>query len=312
MSFKYYNPGYPSLFETAGGTSVTDESLSRTGVSFWQSNTSAHNIEFSSVPQEIFCKFDFFFHYDEQSATDYNIYVRTSWPYSGVAITKSNRYSKLSYYACGDSTEMISTRDEVEFQNKTHLIRNQVNSLFFHFKLSSDDNGVYELYANGVKLVNLTTKITLQSYPYMTFASTNAVAPLSGIIMSDMAFDRRESILRLPTSGIETDMKANEDGTYTASAAGQTLLQTIDAATMAEDYGGASKVTGFLSVAYPAYRTEDGLDQLTQVMKKDGVLTDCGSASVGKETTGLTLVAHEVDMTVADLAGVQVGRKAGA
>ncbi|WP_294157808.1 hypothetical protein [uncultured Selenomonas sp.] len=311
MSFKYYNPGYPNLFDTAGGTSVTDTALSRTGVSFWQASSSLQSIKFKSIPQEIFCKFDFFLHYDEQSDTDYDIYVRTSWPYSGVAISKTNRYSKLIAYVSGDDTQIISTRDELEFQNTTHLIRNQVNSIFFHFKLS-DDAGTYELYANGMKLKESTGRVSLQSSPYLTFASTKAVAPLSGIILSDTAFDRRESILRLPTSGIETDMKANEDGTYTASAAGQTLLQTVDAAAMVDAYGGASKVTGFLTVAYPAYRTEDGLDQLTQVMKKDGVLTDCGSASVGKETTGLTIVAHEVDMTVADLAGVQVGWKAGA
>ena len=164
MSFKYYNPGYPNLFDTAGGTSVTDTALSRTGVSFWQASSSFQSIKFKAVPQEIFCKFDFFLHYDEQSDTDYDIYVRTSWPYSGVAISKTNRYSKLIAYVSGDDTQIISTRDEVEFQNKTHLIRNQVNSIFFHFKLS-DDAGTYELYAYGMKLKESTGRVSLQSSP---------------------------------------------------------------------------------------------------------------------------------------------------
>ena len=59
MSFKYLNPGFPGLLDVTGGTLVTDESLSRTGVAFWQKDDS-QGMNFSSLPKEIYCKFDFF------------------------------------------------------------------------------------------------------------------------------------------------------------------------------------------------------------------------------------------------------------
>lgn len=310
MSFKYLNPGFPGLLDVTGGTLVTDESLSRTGVAFWQKDDS-QGMNFSSLPKEIYCKFDFFLYYDKDSATDYEINVRTNYPSSGVSIVKTNTYTQLLSYVYGDRTYISSTAKEMDFQEKTHLVRNQVNTIFFHVKTSSQSDGVFELYANGTKIVNSTQRISLQEPVVMVISSTKAVAPLSGIIVSDEAFDLRESILKIP-GGIETDMKANEDGSYTASAEGQTWLQTVDVAALAETYGGASKVTGLISAACPAYRTEDGLNRLTQVVEKNGVLTEYGSASVGKETSGAVMVTQNVDMTIADLSGVKVGWKAGA
>ena len=311
MSFKYLNPGFPGLLDVTGGTLVTDESLSRTGVAFWQKDDS-QGMNFSSLPKEIYCKFDFFLYYDKDSATDYEINVRTNYPSSGVSIIKTNTYTQLLSYVYGDRTYISSTAKETDFQEKTHLVRNQVNTIFFHVKTSSQSDGVFELYANGTKIVSSTQKISLQEPVVMVISSTKAVAPISGIILSDEPFDMRESILKIPTSGIETDMKANEDGSYTASAEGQMWLQTVDAAALAETYGSASKVTGIISAARPAYRTEDGLNRLMQIVKKGDTLTEYGSASVGKETFGAVMVTQNVDMTMTDLSGMKVGWKAGA
>ena len=51
MSFKYINPGYAELLSTSGGTTVTGEQYSKTGVSFWQPNDEK-GISLSESPTE--------------------------------------------------------------------------------------------------------------------------------------------------------------------------------------------------------------------------------------------------------------------
>ena len=60
MAFKYINPGYAELLSVRGGTTVTGEQYSKTGVSFWQP-TSDKGLMISEFPAELNGKLDLYF-----------------------------------------------------------------------------------------------------------------------------------------------------------------------------------------------------------------------------------------------------------
>ena len=59
MSFKYINPGYAELLSVSGGTTVTGEQYSKTGVSFWQTQMN-RGLLLSEIPTELYGRFDVF------------------------------------------------------------------------------------------------------------------------------------------------------------------------------------------------------------------------------------------------------------
>ena len=60
MAFKYINPGYAELLSVRGGTTVSGEQYSKTGVSFWQP-TSDKGLTISGFPTELYGKLDLYF-----------------------------------------------------------------------------------------------------------------------------------------------------------------------------------------------------------------------------------------------------------
>ena len=58
MAFKYINPGYAELLSVSGGTTVTGEQYSKTGISFWQP-TSDKGLTISEFPAELYGKLVF-------------------------------------------------------------------------------------------------------------------------------------------------------------------------------------------------------------------------------------------------------------
>lgn len=317
MSFKYFNPGFPGLLDTTGGVLVEDEKCSRTGASFYQTDK-YKGITLSSHPAELYCKFDFFLFHDETS-TNYNIYVQTNYPSgNGIVINKSDYYIYF-YYLAGNSTYTIGgnrQRYAETIRDNLGLLVNQVNTIYFHCKMpssSSADDGLLEIYANGKLMVSTSKYVGFHAADRemtLVLSSNNAVAPLSNIIVSDEPFDKRESLVRVPLKSVTTDMKDNGDGTYTATEAGQTLLQELDVPALIEAHGGTSDVTAILSVASPAYRT-DALNVLTHIEKSGDTLTEYESAEVGTYDVGAVRTVHPVTMKAADLAGLSVGWKAG-
>ena len=57
MAFKYINPGYAELLSVSGGTTVTGEQYSKTGVSFWQTQMN-RGLSLSEIPTELYGRFD--------------------------------------------------------------------------------------------------------------------------------------------------------------------------------------------------------------------------------------------------------------
>ena len=315
MSFKYLNPGVPRLLDTTNGVLVEDEKCSRTGVGFWQPNTEK-GVKFPAYPSELYCKFDFFLHYDTSSDTDYSIIVRTNYPYCGISLKKSKAYVDFEYHVRSYDYTIAYGDETAKLQDEGNLRLNQVNTVFFHYKpstSSSSNDSVIEIFVNGKRKVQSSRYAEFPSNSEgvtMAFSSSNAIAPISNIILSDEPFDMRESLVRVPVKSVTTDMTDNGDGTYTATGAGQTLLQELDVPALIEAHGATSDVTGILSVASPAYRT-DALNVLTHIEKTGDTLTEYESADVGTYEGGAARTVHPVTMKAADLAGLSVGWKAG-
>ena len=315
MSFKYLNPGFPGLLDTTSGVLVEDEKCSRTGVGFWQPNTEK-GVKFPTYPQELYCKFDFFLYYDTSSNTDYSIIVRTNYPYCGISLKKSKAYVDFEYHVRSYDYTIAYGNETAKLQDEGNLRLNQVNTVCFHYKpstSSSSNDSVIEIFVNGKRKVRSSRYAEFPSSSEgvtMAFSSSNAIAPLSSILLSDEPFDMRESLVRVPVKSVTTDMTDNGDGTYTTSEVGQTLLQELDVPALLEAHGATSDVTGILSVASPACRTE-ALNQLTHVEKQGDTVTEYGSTEVGLDATGAACAVRPVSMKLSELAGLSVGWKAG-
>ena len=141
--------------------------------------------------------------------------------------------------------------------------------------------------------------------------AASEVAPISNIILSDSPIDMKERITAVPLTNPVTDMIDREDGSYLADTAGQQILQTVDVANLISAYGGASKVTGIAVAGNPAYRTAEGLSSLIGISKTGDTQTEHGTRALKESTTAGTIDCHEVDMTISEMTGMQLGWKAG-
>jgi len=115
----------------------------------------------------------------------------------------------------------------------------------------------------------------------------------------------------LPIGTTETTMTADGSGGYTASAAGQQILQSIDTASLIADYGADSQIKGIAVIGNPAYRTAEGLAYLTALEKNGETLTEYGTKETNKSRTAGVIDSRAVSVTLADLGNHKFGWKAG-
>lgn len=132
----------------------------------------------------------------------------------------------------------------------------------------------------------------------------------SNLIVSDEPISEKEKIIKLPISATATDMTAGENGMYTATAAGQTFLQTPDITTLAQQFSGESKITGIQVVGNPAYKNSTGLETMIGLSKSGNVTTEHGSYTLGTDSTALVMDGWGLSgVTLNDLPNMQFGWK---
>lgn len=100
--------------------------------------------------------------------------------------------------------------------------------------------------------------------------STNSHTPISNIIISDKEIDEKEQIIILPISSTDTDMTANNDGTYTAAVEDQYIIQTIDTESLIRKFGKKSEVTSIILGALPAYKVDVSNNNLNTLISLEG------------------------------------------
>ena len=299
MSFKYINPGYADLL-SSGGTTVTGEQYSKTGISFWQPNDKK-GISLSESPTEFYAKFDLYIQgvtgrddVDFSFGIGYQngIYLRgyRSLTFSGLAGTSSLFYQS-------DIAEIIPMY--------------AMSTVWLHIKQGNENNGILHVIVNDHEFCNKRDINLLYDSRTIKIFSDNNRALISNLILSDAPIDPREQIALLPTTATQTNMTDCGDGSYEATAAGQELLQSVDVASLITQYGGNSRVVSIAPFAKPAYRTAEGLCALTAIEKGGGTITEQGRHIVGQDTAGYVMGAYDTPLRIAELAERQFGWRAG-
>ena len=299
MAFKYINPGYAELL-SCGGTTVTGEQYSKTGISFWQPNDKK-GISLSESPTEFYAKFDLYIQgvtgrddVDFSFGIGYQngIYLRgyRSLTISGLAGTNSLFYQS-------DIAEIIPMY--------------AMSTVWLHIKRGNENNGILHVIVNDHEFCNKRDiNLSYDSRTIKIFSDNNR-ALISNLILSDAPIDPREQIALLPTTATQTNMTDCGDGSYEATAAGQELLQSVDVASLITQYGGNSRVVSIAPFAKPAYRTAEGLCSLTAIEKGGGTITEQGRHIAGQDTAGYVMGAYDTSLRVAELAERQFGWRAG-
>ena len=311
MSFRYVNPGYVYLLDSnVTATQITGNTYSKTGVAFTQTNSSAG----VTIPQfkqgdDFWARFDV---YIPPAGTGVKVCILP--PNSGsygfrMEIGSSetsdcffwHRYSTTDgrYFAKGKSSEL-------------GLIRGAINSISLRFKFVNGQDAVIYVIIGNLVFSSEGKNFILPYYanePKITkiFADSTNVK-FSNIIFSDSEINHKEQAIRLPISATATDMTAGAGGMYTATAAGQTLLQTPDITTLAQQFSGESKITGIQVVGNPAYKTSTGLETMIGLSKSGNVTTEHGSYTLGTDSTALVMDGWSLSgVTLDDLSNMQFG-----
>ena len=308
MSFTYINPGYAEWLDGKGGTTVESVKYNPfSGVGFYGGNVD-QSVVLPEIPTEIYVHL--------------MAYIDLSKSSNGRLIISTGNDNEFDLqetwgrwelnFKCNNSR--IKTMDVTE----AHLKLDGMNEILFHGKAGENEAGLYSWTINGVEVIAEKRSVSfIKDSTYATNSdavalySSNTRVVLSNVIISDAEVGREEKVVVLPIASIETDMTLNDDGSYSASAAGQRFLQTIDTSALRDLYGGESAVTGLYLSGNPAYTTGAGLTKAIACGGKDGTIVDIATATLKTDTASKALIGGRVSMTLEDLQGYQFGWRAG-
>ena len=296
MSFKYINPGYAELLDVSGGTTIQDTTRSKTGVAFWQP-TRNKGINLAGIPAELYGKFDVYL--PSGTGLDASLYI-TFCGYCGVQVSGYSREWTVSGYYAGSSC----------FSNKAQVIYDAVNTIWFNAK-PSNAGDCLTIKVNGVEIGKKTGISFSTTNRYIEICSKSRLAPISNLILSDTEIHPREQVVTLPVKATETTMTANGDGSYTASAANQQIMQSVDVDALLAEYGENSEIRGIAIMGNPAYRTAEGLAYLTALEDDGTTVTEIGTSEARQDTANIVMQGYARNVKLPALAGYKFGWRAG-
>lgn len=314
MSFRYLNPGLVSLLDSnSTATQSTDPTYSKTGSSLQLEANKSFTINLPAITScsDIWIRFDGYF--SNRLDIFFHIpYAEYEYDYVTVVIEQDKKVSGRVNWApngYGRFTGFASDNNVVE--------RNAVNRFLFHIKYGSYETFYCDFSLNGSDAQRATFSgeggiYFAPAYNFTTFNNPSSQGIfISNIIISDEPLLIDEQVITLPVSTTDTDM-TESGGLYTATDAGQTILQTPDVADLIATYYGAPRVTGVMVSANPAYRTGEDLKTLTSIDKTGGTITDHNSFILGLNTHGAVKDGRSLSNTnLSDLADMQFGWKVG-
>lgn len=315
MAFRYINPGYVSLLDNDASASVqiVNRKRSKTGIAFTQ-NDSKVGITLPGFEKgnEFWGRFDFsilnnnyntyiFFWFPNTEKTGFHLL----YPYS-----PTNTLKIMHYYNYNSHYE-----HDIGNFNDLGMKDNAINTVVFHAILADRYSARLEIFLGNKKFI-YTDKSMIYSESCdkkaILCAKDNPDVAFSNIIFSSEEISPKEQTLALPISATETDMTLGDNGIYIADAANQSLLQSVDVSSLIENYGASSAITGIQLVGNPAYKTAEGLANLTALSKKGDVITEHNTHSLSDNTSSMIMDGRTIDnMTIADLQNMQFGWKVG-
>lgn len=313
---RYINPGYAELLDIDGGTTIENAACNfEHGVAFYQP-TDGEGVNISAAVSDFYGMFDFYFpsSWSSVPASSYFLKVGIYKPgnsnagLNGVGLYKySDSYIHIRSLVGGG-------QDDSKAHTNFQITLNGINRFYFHFKAGSADaaDGEYRIYLNGVKIMEGTKKrIYMDSATKLVIYAASELFPISNMILSDTYIHPKERIAAVPLTNPVTDMMDCGDGIYLAESSGQQILSTVDVSSLITDFGGASQVTGIAIAGNPAYRTADGLSSLIGITKANGIQTEHGTKALRTSTTAGAADCFDVNMTLSEMAGMELGWKAG-
>lgn len=301
MAFKYINPGYAELLSVSGGTTVTGEQYSKTGISFWQP-TYYKGLNLSEVPSELYGKFDMYIKNSENADR-----ARFSIAIGGYKIMEAETFWSKWKIRGNNNNNTLAAGEEVRVK--------AISTVWFHIKPGQNNDGLFHAVIDEREVCNKSDAYV----GYLTNSDAKTISILSGtdeilvsnLILSDEEISPREQVVMLPVQATQTNMTDYGDGSYEATAANQELLQTVYVAALSAQYGADSRVTGISLIGNPAYRTAEGLCALRALEKSGGNITEYGRHIAEQNPTSVVMDTRTVSMTIAELTGRQFGWRAG-
>ena len=132
MSFKYINPGYAELLSVSGGTTVTGEQYSKTGVSFWQPSYKK-GLDLSEVPAEFYAKFDVYLkNIKNGSSAEVEIYIGDR---NGLNLQAGRWGRGVTGYT---ETSIVFNKSDVD----TNIRIDAINTVWLHIKPGNNADGI--------------------------------------------------------------------------------------------------------------------------------------------------------------------------
>lgn len=314
MAFRYINPGYAALLDNDCVTEqVTGAPYSKTGVAFSQTKKNAGVTLLSFAEgDELWARFDA---YITPAGSSSELYFTSPNGSHGFFLSIPSSVTSTSHSLLwrifSGSNNLILESGTAE---KMGIKRGGINKFWCHIKFGSASDSLIEVllndrYFNGtgyaMNYVANYTKIA-------TLYDTNIVTKFSNVIFSNEEISPKERVISLPTGATFTDMVAGASGLYIADAANQTLLQSVDVATLIENFGASSAVTGVVVAGIPAYKTAEGLATLISLSKSGGSVIEHGNFPLSSDSAAVVTDGWGLSgVTIADLQNMQFGWKVG-
>ena len=309
MSFRYVNPGYGGLLSPYDSsypliTVQSDVYNPINGLAFSQAGS--------------YCDIKL----DEPIGTDLYGYFDLCSPSGNISSFyfgsfTNNTTSFGRFYGIYGSSRTLCAFCDTNYLTNLQISANKVHSIWFHLYncgIYSKDN-----YDSFIEIIldqdNKYSRNLNSVYPFNSDYKAVTIRfgkdmYISNLIVSNEYISPKEKVIILPTNGVETNMKNNQDGSYTAEEEGQTLFQTVDASNLITQFGSTSKITSLVSAAIPAYKTDEGLAYLVGVDKISGELIQHNPKAVSTSSDTGICDCWTVNMSLAQLNGKQIGLKA--
>lgn len=295
MSFKYINPGYANLFTTPGLYSQSTNSLySKTGTAMQLGDAHPASLSIPSL-SDLWVKFDYY---------------------------KGNLYRWIQCYLNGNSSIGIHGTDDnrvlLFYTDYYSLNDSSINTILLHFDSAANTADIWINGVKGTQIQNaglsgsVITQLTMSPSGYGDKYASWCNNWISNIIVSDSEIFVNENVAILTAASTNTTMTDNGDGTYSATAAGQTILQTVDTSKLSAAAGTSNlTITGIGVAGNPAYYNSTGLTALTAISETSGTTTEHSTKTLTATATAGVLDSWQDNMTITQLAATTLGWKSG-
>jgi hypothetical protein len=300
MAFRYINPGYASLFNSAdfkqfavnptNGVSAAGETR-HTGITLPEDVTDA------------WIKFDF------------NVAYKNQW-YMFRAFFGNSCGLKFIYREDGGNNYDVTVLSNGDTALTKTVVLNtadgNVNTVLMHCKAGTTD-GILKIIVNDAVVCDYTGKIVMSGNTdipankiEMTceFKGNDPVVTFSNIIISDQPIALNEHVYIVPAKSVETTWIKDDAGNYNTDTAGAELLQIPDMSS----FPGGNNITGIAIAADGV----TGTTPITSIFVKDGAETQKGTLTPTASASTDGEVSWTESVTSTELANRKFGWKAGA